>query len=70
MAYTDKMFKLGMVYSLIKTTYGCSSIPTKDFDWCAYLVGYEENSSCYGYGKTKQEAIGNLLENCKEIFNI
>lgn len=37
-------------------------IPIRDHDWCAYFDGDEE-SGCYGYGATEQEAIADLLEN-------
>jgi hypothetical protein len=71
MAYTDKMFQLGMKYtSLIKTSYVHPPIPIRDFDWCAYIDGYEENTDYHAYGKTEKEAIKNLLDNCSELFNV
>ena len=53
---------------IIKTNYIYPPIPIRDFDWSATLDGYEENSSLYGYGKTEQEAINELVENCEEYF--
>jgi hypothetical protein len=37
-------------------------IPTREFDWCAFYYGTEENGH-YGYGPTEQAAIQDLLEN-------
>lgn len=39
----------------IKTVCVYPPIPTRDFDWCAYIDGDEE-SGRYGYGKTEAEA--------------
>lgn len=46
----------------IVTTFVCPPIPIREFDWCAYRDGQEELGG-YGYGRTKQEAIDNLLVN-------
>ena len=35
-------------------------IPNRNFDWCAYHDGDEENASRYGWGKTEAEAIVEL----------
>ncbi len=37
-------------------------IPDRQFDWCAYFDG-EEELGHYGWGRTKLEAIRDLLEN-------
>ena len=37
-------------------------IPVRDFDWCAYYDGEEENGN-YGYGSTEAEAIEDLVNN-------
>lgn len=34
-------------------------IPIRDFDWCAYR---DPEVTPYGYGRTKEEAVHNLLE--------
>lgn len=36
-------------------------IPIRSFDWCAYVDGEEERGN-YGYGRTKEAAINDLLE--------
>jgi hypothetical protein len=36
-------------------------IPTRDYDWCAYLEGDEENGP-YGRGPTERDALINLAE--------
>lgn len=38
----------------------CPPIPIRQFDWCAYHEG-EEESGHYGYGRTEQEAIDDLM---------
>jgi hypothetical protein len=40
-------------------------IPTRSFDWTAYYDGFEEAGGLVGYGRTKQEAIDDLVENCE-----
>lgn len=40
-------------------------IPWRDFDWCAYFDGEEEYGH-YGYGRTEQAAIDDLLANYGE----
>jgi hypothetical protein len=37
-------------------------IPDRSMDWCAYYDG-EEEAGGYGYGKTEQDAINDLIEN-------
>lgn len=40
-------------------------IPDRRNDWCAYIDGYEENQY-YGRGKTKWEALHDLIENLED----
>lgn len=37
-------------------------IPLRQFDWAAWYDGEEENGP-YGYGRTEEEAVKELLEN-------
>lgn len=37
-------------------------IPIRNFDWCAFFDGDEESGLC-GWGKTREEAVTDLLEN-------
>ena len=47
----------------INVSYDCLPIPFRDFDYCATYDGYDgDNNPKHGFGKTKQEAINNLLE--------
>jgi hypothetical protein len=46
----------------IVTSYVFPPIPDRRFDWCAYREGREEAGG-YGYGRTEQEAIDDLLMN-------
>ena len=43
----------------IVTSYVCPAIPVRNFDWCAYEDGREEEGN-YGWGKTEAEAIADL----------
>lgn len=45
----------------IKTSFDYPPIPWRNFDWCAYFDGEEEEGR-YGYGATENEAIDDLLE--------
>jgi hypothetical protein len=36
-------------------------IPMRDFDWCAYREGEEERMQ-YGYGRTEEAAVAELLK--------
>jgi hypothetical protein len=45
----------------IKTSFVYPPIPTRDFDWEAYIDGYEPGDAL-GYGATEEEAIADLLE--------
>lgn len=44
----------------IITTHIYPPIPTRQFDWCAYLDGEEENTHRQGWGATESEAIDDL----------
>jgi hypothetical protein len=44
----------------IITSFEYPPIPIRSFDWCAYRDG-EEESGRYGWGKTEQEAVQDLL---------
>lgn len=44
----------------IVTSHVFPSIPVRHFDWIAHYDG-EEESGCYGNGRTEQEAIDDLL---------
>jgi hypothetical protein len=43
-------------------------IPCRDFDWCAYDSGTHdpENNPIVGWGRTKEEAIADLLRQIEE----
>jgi hypothetical protein len=45
----------------IITSHVYPPIPLRHLDWCAYYDGEEEDQN-YGWGKTKEEAVKNLLE--------
>lgn len=45
----------------IKTSFVYPPIPVRHHDWCAYYEG-EEESKCYGWGETKEEAVLDLVE--------
>ena len=49
----------------IKTSYIYPPIPSRDFDWCAYIDGREE-SGLQGYGRTAEAAIAELMERIEE----
>ena len=49
----------------IVVTHVYPPIPFRNFDWCAYVEGTEETGR-YGYGRTKQEAIDELMERIEE----
>ena len=38
--------------------------PDRSFDWAAVYDGHEEDGD-YGYGRTEQEAIDDLVNNCE-----
>jgi len=37
-----------------------NATPMRKFDWCAYVIGQEENPRLHAYGATKQEALEEL----------
>lgn len=45
----------------IVTSNPCPPIPWRNFDWCAYRDGTEEEGR-YGYGATEAEAVRDLIE--------
>lgn len=46
----------------VKTDFWAKPIPLRQFDWCAYFDGEEEDGD-YGYGRTEQDAVMDLLTN-------
>ena len=52
----------------IVTTYECPPIAARDFDWMAYdEETYDpESNRVVGWGKTKEEAIADLLRQIEE----
>jgi hypothetical protein len=48
----------------IRTSYVYPPIPTRRFDWCAWVDGHEEGR--IGYGATEAEATANLREQLDE----
>lgn len=47
----------------IVTRHEFPPIPIRSFDWTAHYDGHEEGD--YGFGRTEQEAINDLVENCE-----
>jgi hypothetical protein len=45
----------------IVTTHVYPPIPCRKHDWCAYPAGEEEDGH-YGWGRTEDEAVGELIE--------
>lgn len=50
----------------IITSFVDPPIPMRDMDWCAY---YDPESQLYGWGRTEQLAIEDLLERGDENAN-
>jgi hypothetical protein len=46
----------------IRVTCVCPPIPLRQFDWCAYIDGHEEETARYGWGFTRPEAIADLMQ--------
>ncbi len=46
----------------IVTRYIYPPIPTREFDWCAFVEGDEELNQ-YGYGRTEEAAVTDLVNN-------
>jgi hypothetical protein len=46
----------------VKTVREYPPIPDRRFDWCAHYEG-EEEAGGYGYGRTKNEALQDFLDN-------
>jgi len=51
----------------IATSYANPPIPTRSFDWVAYVDSWGADESPYGYGETEREAIAELLETLEEM---
>ena len=51
----------------IATSYANSPIPTRSFDWVAYVDNWGDDGPHYGYGETEHEAIAELLETLEEM---
>jgi hypothetical protein len=51
---------------MIKTAYIYPPIPSRNFDWQAWIDGREENSWLQGYGPTEEAAIAELKERIEE----
>lgn len=49
----------------IKTVHEYPPIPIRDFDWCAYFDGDEEEGP-RGWGRTEAEAIADLRDNFED----
>lgn len=45
----------------IITSHVYPPIPVRDFDWCAYLEGEEEEGR-YGYGRTRELAVLDFID--------
>ena len=52
------------VLAEIETVHMYPPIPDRRFDWLAQFKGQEEGLQ--GWGKTREEAIGDLLNECEE----
>lgn len=50
---------MGKFSEKIITTFWAKPGPSRNFDWCAYRDGYEEDGG-YGYGTTEAEALADL----------
>lgn len=48
----------------IVTTHVHPPIPQRSFDWMAHYEGFEECGD-RGYGRTEQEAVDDLVNNCE-----
>lgn len=46
----------------VKVIHDYPPIPIRTMDWCAYIDGREEDGF-YGYGRTREAAIRDLIEN-------
>ena len=47
----------------IITSYVYPPIPVRDCDWCAWFDDEGEEAANYGWGRTEDEAINDLLAN-------
>lgn len=46
----------------IITSHVFPPIPVRNFDWCAFYDGHEEDGN-YGWGETEEVAISDLIAN-------
>ena len=46
----------------VTTTHVRPPIPSREWDWCAYVEG-EEEAGNYGWGETKSDAVADLIIN-------
>jgi hypothetical protein len=53
----------------IKTSHICPPIPCRDYDWEAVRQSYDEGDPI-GYGKTKREAIMDLIKKENQYLRI
>lgn len=53
---------------MIRTSYIYPPIPSRNFDWCAWIDGHEESGQV-GYGPTEAAAVMNLKEQLDEEEN-
>lgn len=49
----------------IVVSFDCPPVPTRAWDWCAYVEGEEERMQ-YGRGATREAAISDLFEQLEE----
>jgi hypothetical protein len=57
-----------MTTHLVRFTYDHPPIPVRNFDWRAYLDGYEEDG-LYGSGPSKLKAIQDLYQFYEDHFD-
>jgi hypothetical protein len=50
----------------IKTVFEYPPIPWRNFDWCAYDDRRGADDSPYGWGRTEDEAVADLLEQMED----
>jgi len=51
----------------IKTVFEYPPIPCRNFDWCAYDDRRGADDSPYGWGRTEDEAVANLLDQLEDV---
>src|SRR5690349_11954714 len=58
---SERALAEGYLGKPIVTTHVCPPIPCRRNDWCAYPDGEEENGN-YGWGRSEEAAIADLIE--------